>query len=59
MNDKLRALHFAFYDPRIPVKDFFTIEIKRAEVQEQVNQYITYQRDMLVEIEQIVNSLTF
>jgi putative phage-type endonuclease len=59
VNDKLKVLHFAFYDPRIPVKDFFVIPIKRKDVQEQIDQYLAYQRDTLNEVEEIVNSLTF
>lgn len=59
VNDELQTLHFAFYDPRLTVKDFFTITITREEVQEDIDNYLAYQRQVLAEITDIVNSLTF
>lgn len=59
VNDDLKKLTFGFYDPRIPCKDFFTIEIKREDVQEEIDQYLEYQRQTLQEVNQIVNGLTF
>ena len=59
VNDKLKTLHFAFYDPRIPVKDFFIISVKRADMQDKIDECLAYQRDTLTEVEEVVNSLTF
>lgn len=59
VNDKLDTLHFVFYDPRILVKDFFVIQVKRKDVQEKVDEYLEYERVTLKEIEEVVNSLTF
>lgn len=59
VNDKLKTLYFCFYDPRIPAKPFFYLTIKREQVQEQVEQYLQYQKDVLKEIELITTELTF
>ncbi len=59
VNDKLKKLFFVFYDPRIPCKDFFYLEIDRKDVQEEVDLYLDYQRTTLQEVNDIVNSLTF
>lgn len=59
VNDKLQKLYFVFYDPRVTVKDFFFKEITREEVQEDVEDYLAYQKDILREINEIVTSLTF
>jgi hypothetical protein len=57
--DKLKTLYFAFYDPRIPFKDFFYLTVKRKDVQEQVTEYLEYQRRTIEEVNRIVNSLSF
>lgn len=59
VNDKLKTLYFAFYDPRIPVKDFFIIPVKRADMKEKIDEYLAYQQDTLAEVEDAVNQLTF
>lgn len=59
VNPKLQTLYFVFYDPRLMVKDYFVIEIDRAEVQEECEKYLAYQEDVLKEISEIVASLTF
>lgn len=59
VNDKLKTLYFAFYDPRVPVKDFFTLTVQRKDVQEKIDQLLASQRETLTEVEEIVNSLTF
>lgn len=59
VNDKLQTLHFVFYDPRIPVKDFFTLEIGRKENEEKIAEYLEYQKKTIEEVNAIVNSLTF
>lgn len=60
VNEELEQLDFAFYDPRMPEKaQFFCIEVKRKDVQEEIDQYLTYQRLVLDEVDEIVNKLTF
>lgn len=59
VNDKLETLYFVFYDPRILAKPFFWLEVKREDVQAQVDEYLEYQRNVLKEVEVIVNQLTF
>lgn len=63
VNDKLKTLHFVFYDPRFaPLGknlDYFEIEIKRAEMEEQIKETLEYERKVMEEVDQIVNQLTF
>ena len=59
VNDELETLYFCFYDPRIPCKDFFWIEVSRESVKDKVAEYLAYERDTLAEINEIVNTLTF
>lgn len=59
VNDDLEELHFVFYDPRIIVKDYFVIEIKRADIKEKIEEVLKYQQAVLEEVETIVNNLTF
>lgn len=69
VNDKLETLHFVFYDPRFAMftdpasptnkLDYFTITIKRADAQAQVEEYLVYQRKLIAEVNEIVNQLTF
>lgn len=59
VNDSLKTLYFAFYDPRILVKPFFYLTISRKEVQEKVDKYLEYQRKTLEEVDIIVNNLTY
>lgn len=58
VNDKLKTLYFAFYDPRLPAKDFFYITIKREEVIEEVKKYHEEQLKILAEVERIVLELS-
>lgn len=58
VNDKIQTLYFAFYDPRVLAKPFFIIEVLRESVQAEVDQYLSYQRDILTEVDVIVNKLT-
>ena len=58
VNDKLQKLDFVFYDPRL-CRDFFTITVKREEVQDEIDFYIEYQKNILAEIKKIVTDLTF
>lgn len=59
VNDTLKTLYFAFYDPRIPCKDFFVIAINRADKKEQIAQYLAIENDTLKEVEEAVIKLTF
>lgn len=58
VNDKLKTLYFVFYDPRMP-KDLFWLKKTRKEVQEQVNEYLALERQVLAQIAEIENQLTF
>lgn len=58
VNDKLKTLYFAFYDPRLIAKPFFYITVKREDVQKEVDQYLEYQKLTLAEVNEIVNHLT-
>ena len=57
VNEDLQILYFVLYDPRLKVKDFHVIEIKRMSVATDVEEMLTYQRDTLREVEEIANSL--
>lgn len=59
VNEKLEQLHFVMYDPRIPQKPYFKITIDRATVQEEVNEYLEYQKKVLEEVNELVNQLSF
>lgn len=58
VNDKLEKLYLAFYDPRIPCKEFFYLTVKRADIQEKVEEYLAYQIKELEEVNAIVAKLT-
>lgn len=59
VNDSLRKLYFVFYDPRIPKKDFFYIEVNRKDVQDKVDEYLLLEREILDEIKKLESELTF
>lgn len=69
VNDELETLHFVFFDPRFAMFsdpsgkqakiDYFVIEVKREEVQAQVEDILTRERVMMVEVNSVVNQLTF
>jgi predicted phage-related endonuclease len=59
VNDKLKKLHFAFYDPRIPSKDFFVLTMERVDVQETVDEWLEKQRKALEYVENEVKKLAF
>ncbi len=58
VNDQLRTLWMVFYDPRIPLKDFFFLEIKREDVEDDIEDYLEAQRVALAEIDKVVLELT-
>lgn len=57
VNDKLKKLHFCFYDPRLKVADFFVIEITRESQEGKIAEMLKYEQDVLKEIDGIVNEL--
>lgn len=58
VNEKLKTLYFIFYDPRMP-KDLFWIEVKREDVQAEVDEYLALEQDALKKISEIEQKLTF
>lgn len=58
VNDALERLYFVFYDPRLLAKPFHMIEVSRESVSEQVTEFLSRQRAMLMEVDRIVNELT-
>lgn len=58
VNDELESLFWVFYDPRMP-KDFFYFEIKRQDVQAEIDEYLALERQVLIEIAEIEKELTF
>lgn len=58
VNEQLRTLWLAFYDPRIPCKDFFFLEIKREDVADKIEEYHEFQLKELAEVDRIVKELT-
>jgi predicted phage-related endonuclease len=59
VNDSLETLHVVMYDPRVLVKDYFTLEIRRQDMQADVDQFLEYERQTLKEINDMANKLTF
>lgn len=69
VNDKLETLHFIFYDPRFAMfsdpngkqakLDYFEIPITRAELADQIAETLAYERQVVAEVNEIVNQLTF
>ena len=58
INPKLKTLYFAFYDPRIPAKDFFFLTIQRKDVEEEIKKYHKEELKVLAEVERITLELT-
>lgn len=59
VNENLQKLYFIFYDPRMSVKDFFFFEVKREDIQDEIDEYLEHERKTLEEIESIVTKLSF
>jgi predicted phage-related endonuclease len=57
-NDQLTTLYMVFYDPRLTVKPFFYLTIKRSDVAEEVAECLEYERKTLAEVDEIVERLT-
>lgn len=58
VNDNLKTLYFVFYDPRLPAKDFFYIEVKRKDVAEEIKDLLETEKMILEEVDTIVNELS-
>lgn len=59
VNEKLETLYFCMYDPRVTAKPFFYIEVKRADVEADIEFYRQYQKSTLSEIDRMVDELAF
>lgn len=58
VNEKLKSLFFIFYDPRMPV-DFFWIEVKRKDIEEDIVHYLELEKKALIQIAEFEKQLTF
>lgn len=58
VNEKLQTLYVAFYDPRIPGKDFFYLTVNRADKEAEIAQYLEYQKNILKEVDEVVLRLS-
>ena len=59
VNDDLKILHVIFYDPRMPVKDYFVIEVRREDIMNEIKHYYEEQVKTLKAVEDIVVKLSF
>jgi len=59
VNDDLKVLHFVMYDPRVTAMPYFSIEIKREDIEEKIIAYKEYQIKTLAEINDCILKLTF
>ena len=50
VNDDLETLHFTFYDPRVPSCEFFIIEVKREDMQKEIEEYLAHEKFELIHI---------
>lgn len=57
--EDLKVLHFCFYDPRVTVKPFFTIEVKREDIEKDIETYFDYQVNVLKEVDELLEKLAF
>lgn len=59
VNDKLKKLYFTFYDPRITARPLFIIEVNRKDIEQDIETYLEYQKNIIREIEEDIIKLTF
>lgn len=59
VNDKLSKLYFVFYDPRIASKPFHFIEISRSDIQDKVDEYLAYEKNILKQVDEWVQILAW
>lgn len=53
VNDKLERLYFVMYDPRIESRPYYCFIVTRGDVQEEVEQYLAYQKKMIEEVNKL------
>lgn len=58
-NDDLLTLNMVFYNPLIPCKDYFTIVVERAAIQDEIDAFLEYEKHVLEQVNKIVGELTF
>lgn len=54
VNDKLKQLDFVFYDPRMPDVEFFVIEMKRKDVEEDIAAYKEAELNFIKEVDEAI-----
>lgn len=59
VNEKLVTLYFVFYDPRVQAIPLHWIEVNREQIEDKIEAYLEYQKNVLKEVETLVNQLTF
>jgi putative phage-type endonuclease len=59
VNEQLKTLWVILYDPRIPSIPFIEFEINRADIQEDIDKFYDYELDILEEVDEWVERLTF
>lgn len=60
VNDELQTLHFIMFDPSVIMKcQYIRFDIKREDIEEEIEKYKQYQIDKLIKVAEIVNSISF
>lgn len=59
VNEELKTLYFVYYDPRVTAKPLHWIEVKREDVEKDIEFYQNYQEETLKEIDTLLEELTF
>ena len=59
VNDELQKLYLVFYDPRLMVKQLFYLTVKRKDIEEEIKEYLEYEKKTIEEVNRIVNELSF
>lgn len=59
VNDKLERLYFVMYDPRIESRPYYCFVVERADVQEEIDQYLAYQKKMIEEVNRLAVEFSF
>ena len=59
VDEELERLIFTFYDPRVPSLPIHTIKVLRSEIQDDIDKFLEYQENLLKEIDEMAEQLTF
>lgn len=59
VNEELETLYFVYYDPRVTVKPLHWIEVKRKDIEKDIEFYREYQENILKEVDLLLEELTF